>query len=73
MSKTPKRPRDPSQLAKYIVELATADDPPSQESKRTTAGRSGGKIGGKARADALDADVRADIARGAAAARWKKV
>lgn len=72
MTKMPKRPRDPNQLAKYIVDLATAEAPVAAESKKAAAGRSGGEIGGKARADALDDSARSEIARRAAAARWKK-
>jgi hypothetical protein len=37
-----------------------------------TKGRAGGLKGGKARAKALTADEREDIARRAANARWKK-
>lgn len=72
MTKTPKRPRDPNQLAKYIVDLATAEQSPVPESKKATAGRAGGKIGGSARAAALTAESRSEIAKRAAAARWKK-
>jgi hypothetical protein len=32
----------------------------------------GGKVGGKARAESLSPDERSEIARAAAAARWKK-
>ena len=68
----PKRPRDTNQLAKYIVDLATSEAPPNPESKNAEAGRSGGKVGGKARAAALNADARTEIARRAANVRWKK-
>lgn len=69
MSKTPKRPRDPNQLAKFITEIATGertDDPP-----QTSAAKLGGK-GGKARAQSLTPEQRKEIAEIAAAARWKK-
>lgn len=72
MTKTPKRPRDTNQLAKYIVDLATTELPPKLESKKAAAGRAGGKAGGKARAEALDRDTRVEIARRAAESRWKK-
>jgi hypothetical protein len=68
----PKRPRDPNQLAKSIVELATGQikdrEPPTAPKK----GRKGGLKGGPARAAALDPQKRRQIARKAAAARWAK-
>lgn len=70
MSKTPKRPRDPNQLAKFITDIATgerADDTP----QKTSAAKLGGK-GGKARAQSLTPEQRKEIAEIAAAARWKK-
>jgi len=70
-----KRPRDPNQLAKLIVDIATgeAEDAVS-ESKRQKRrkGRAGGLKGGKARARNLTPQEREDIARLAARARWKK-
>lgn len=70
-----KRPRDPNQLAKLIVDIATgeAEDTVS-ESKRsqTKRGRAGGLKGGKARSKRLTPQEREDIARLAARARWKK-
>jgi hypothetical protein len=35
-------------------------------------GHKGGKLGGKKRAESLSAEARTEIARKAAAARWKK-
>ena len=71
----PKRPRDPNQLAKQIVDIATgeAEDTVSQ-SKRAHKGkgRAGGLKGGKARARHLTPKERIEIARLAARARWKK-
>ncbi len=72
MSKTPKRPRDTNQLAKYIVELATTELPQKLESQKAASGRLGGLIGGKARSESLDAESRSEIARHAATIRWKK-
>lgn len=68
--KRPKRPRDPAQLAKFIVGIATGE-------VEDTAGKSpnrakGGKKGGRARADSLTPKQRSKIARAAAQARWKK-
>lgn len=71
-----KRPRDPNQLAKMIVDISTgeAEDTTSEDRKHPAArrGRSGGLKGGKARAESLSADKRREIARDAARARWKK-
>ena len=71
----PKRPRDPNQLAKLIVDIATGDaEDTVSESKRhpSRRGRAGGIKGGKHRATALTPEQRQDIARTAAQARWKK-
>ncbi|HWS17349.1 MAG TPA: hypothetical protein VN223_05020 [Candidatus Elarobacter sp.] len=71
-----KRPRDANQLAKLIVDIATGEARDTvSESKRhpkIVRGRAGGKKGGQARAKHLTPDQRADIARTAAQARWKK-
>ena len=69
-----KRPRDPNQLAKLIVGIATGEAPaPVDDGKDPAAvalGRKGGLKGGKARADSLTAKRRAEIAKKAAKARW---
>lgn len=75
-----KRPRDPNQLAKLIVDIASGEvedrDPtPEEEGKDPAAvrrGSLGGAKGGKARADALTSEQRAETARKAAQARWKQ-
>lgn len=75
MAKTPKRPRDPNQLAKFIVDTATTDKhhaPDSEIAPMSALGRAGGLQGGRARAASLTAEQRAAIARQAAAARWRK-
>ncbi|WP_119300888.1 histone H1 [Dongia deserti] len=76
MAKKPKRPRDPSQLAKFIVDLATGEiEDKTEDGKNPAAvalGRLGGLKGGKARKKALTKEQRAEIAKKAAAARWKK-
>jgi hypothetical protein len=69
------RPRDPNQLAKLIVDIATGDAEDTVSSKKkvtSVRGRSGGLKGGKARAQRLKAEDRQRIARQAAKARWKK-
>jgi hypothetical protein len=70
-----KRPRDPNQLAKLIVDIATGEAPDDVSEKKkavSVRGRSGGLEGGKARAGKLSPEQRTDIARVAAEARWKK-
>ena len=71
-----KRPRDASQLAKLMVDLATgeAQDTTEEGNKNPAAvllGRLGGKKGGDARAAKLSPKRRKQIARIAARARWK--
>jgi len=65
-----KRPRDPAQLAKFIVDVATGEieDSPGKAPNRAK----GGRKGGPARAAALTPEQRSEIARAASAARWKK-
>lgn len=72
MSKTPKRPRDPNQLAKFIVGLATDEASPQEVSAKESRARKGGTKGGPARAKILSPAERSEIARIAAEARWKK-
>lgn len=76
MPKGPKRPRDINQLAKLLTEQATGDAPLEQPTEKNPAavalGRLGGLKGGNARAKALTKTQRAEIAKRAAAARWKK-
>jgi hypothetical protein len=69
-----KRPRDPVQLAKQVFDIAIgeAEDTVSESKRHPSAKRKGGIKGGKARAKSLTAAERADIARLAAQARWKK-
>ncbi len=55
--------------------LTPVEDPPSGRTKNPHAaalGRLGGVRGGKARAEALSAKRRKEIARNAALARWRK-
>ena len=82
-----KLPRDANSLAARIVAMSTGTEPPKlmESNEETTAkpekeknpaavalGRLGGLKGGKARAEKLSAKKRAEIARLAASARWKK-
>lgn len=72
MDKTPKRPRDPNQLAKLIVGIATGETSDVDETKLVKRARAAGAKGGPARAASLTPAQRSEIARAAAAARWKK-
>lgn len=77
MTKHPKRPRDPAQLAKLIGDIATGeienlDNKEQAEEHAVARGVKSGLKGGKARAAALKPDQRIDIAREAVIARWKK-
>ena len=73
-SKQPKRPRDAISLAKMVGDIATgqADDGSHAPDPATEHARRGGLKGGKARAEALSPKQRAEIAKIAAEARWKK-
>lgn len=77
MPKRSSRPRDPNQLAKLIVDIATGEveDPDPDEGKNPAAvelGRKGGLKGGKARAAKMTSDQRKAAASKAAKARWDK-
>ena len=71
-----KRPRDPSQLAKLIVDIAAGeveDRPPTPEEQgKDPAAVALGKKGGAARAGKLSDARRKEIARKAATSRWKR-
>jgi hypothetical protein len=72
-----KRPRDPNQLGKLIVDLATgaASEPDPNAGKDPAAvslGRRGGLKGRPARAAKLSVSERREQARKAARARWAK-
>lgn len=75
--KHPKRPRDFSQAAKMVVDIATGqveDRPPTPEEQgkdpsAVRRGHLGGKKGGKVRATNLTKERRTEIARRAAAYR----
>jgi len=81
-----KRPRDPNQLAKWIVDRSTGEvegpeavtaptptAPPANLSAYMSAiGRKGGQIGGKRRLKTMTKAERSKVAAKAARARWKK-
>ena len=76
MPKRPKRPRDPNQLAKLIVDISTGerpnDSPKGPVTPATEARRKGGLKGGKARAKKLSPAKRRRIAKAAARTRWSR-
>jgi hypothetical protein len=82
-----KRPRDPNQLAKWIVDQSTSDTPVQDQEAAPKAppvspaslsqymaeiGRKGGQIGGKRRLKTMTKAQRQRVAAKAAKARWKK-
>lgn len=73
-----KRPTDPNQLGKFIVDRLAASteqsEPSASDISRVMAalGRKGGKVGGKARAESLSGERRRQIAIDAAKKRWAK-
>jgi hypothetical protein len=76
MTKTPKRLKDANRLAKCIVDILTGNAPEEKPAEKDPAavalGRRGGLKGGKARAEKMTPEQRAEIARKAAQARWQK-
>lgn len=73
--KHPKRPRDFSQAAKLVVDIATGQvedrEPTPKEQGKNAAAAALGRKGGVARSKAMSAEKRAEIARKAATSRWK--
>lgn len=76
MQKRPKRPRDPNQLGKLIVDLSVGEIADSSnmpdETGKDPAAVALGKKGGAARAAKLSAKKRREIAHKAAKTRWEK-
>ena len=70
MPKRPKRPRDVSQLAKLIVDIATGEAENVKPVAPRAGQRKGWLKGGKARAKKLPVARRKAIAKRAARARW---
>jgi hypothetical protein len=71
-----KRPRDPIQLGKLIVDIATGQVEDKVEDGKNPAavelGRRGGIKGGKARSERLTDEQRRESASHAARARWSR-
>lgn len=77
MPSRPKRPRDPSQLAKLIVDISTGEvaEKNPNEGKNPAAvalSKLGASKGGHARAKKLSKKTRSQIAKHAAKRRWEK-
>lgn len=73
MKRTP-RPRDPIQLGKLMVDIATGQVPDAIDDGKDPAvverTKAAGTAGGKARADKLTPDERTRIAKAGASKRW---
>ena len=69
-----KRPRDPNQLGKLIVDISVgeAEDRAPEGPPKNEAAAEMGRKGGAARAKAMTPERRAEIARKAAAKRWTR-
>ena len=75
MTNHPKDPTDPNQLAKSIIDMATGQQPSPVDTRDLAAvelARKGSLKGGAARGASMTPEQRAEIAKKAAAARWKK-
>jgi hypothetical protein len=72
VTKPPKRPRDPNQLAKMIVDIATGEVATGEAGATIQRASKAGAVGGPARARSLTPEQRSEIASLAAQARWKK-
>jgi hypothetical protein len=74
--KRPKRPRDPAQLAKLMIDIASGEvedrEPTPEERGKDPAAAALGRKGGAARAAKISAQRRREIALKAASSRWKK-
>ncbi|MEX8549051.1 MAG: hypothetical protein V5804_15745 [Mucilaginibacter sp.] len=64
--------KDINQLAKFITDVATGESENIKKEDKPLKGRSGGLVGGKARADKLTPERRVEIAKKAAEKRWGK-
>lgn len=74
MAPGPKRPRDPNQMAKQLIDIVSGEveDALSAAKKSPDRHRAGGLKGGAARAKKLTPESRAEIAQKAARSRWTK-
>ena len=76
MADHPKRPRDPNQLAKRVIDIATGevDDRPltPEEQGKDPAAVALGRKGGEARAAKMSKAERRKVAKKAANRRWNR-
>jgi hypothetical protein len=72
MPKHSSRQKDPSEIARHVIEAVVPDAEPKPEKNPAAValGRLGGKKGGPARAAKLTAEQRKEIAKKAARKRW---
>ena len=68
----PKRPRDPNQLAKLIIGIASGEEEDGAPEPKNEAAAELGRKGGKKRAEGMTPERRKEIAQKAAAKRWSK-
>jgi hypothetical protein len=69
IKRTP-RPRDPVQLGKLMVDIATGAVPDGVDDGKDAAAAEMGRKGGAGRAASMTPERRAEIAKKAAAKRW---
>jgi hypothetical protein len=67
-----KRKADVIGNAVHVMRIATGEESETGHAPGTEANRKGGLKGGKARAESMTPERRAEIAKKAATARWKK-
>ncbi len=71
MKRTP-RPRDPVQLGKLMVDIMIGQVPDAMDDGKDAGAAEMGRTGAAARASSMTPERRAEIAKKAAAARWRK-
>ena len=70
LKRTP-RPRDPIQLGKLMVDIATGQVPDAVDDGKNAEAAAKGRAGGRSRAGVLTPEQRKGIARKGANVRWK--
>ncbi len=71
MKRTP-RPRDPIQLGKLMVDIATGQVPNATDDGKDAGAAAMGRKGAAARAAGMTPERREEIAKKAAAKRWER-
>lgn len=66
------RPRDPIQLGKLMIDIATGAVPDTVDDGKDAGAASMGRKGGAARAARMTPEQRSEAARKAVSTRWKK-